>query len=132
MSLKLFFSVENKIYQNFFVFILFFLPSSLTFSQVSESEMLIYEYNRTTENAIKELYEILGDDKIKLSNVLIYIEDLAKDKIFVLSTYEYLPIKNRIENFHNSKSLSKDEYQKEKEFEDKINNSYRVITDIIN
>ncbi len=132
MSLKLFNSVENKIYQKIFVFVLFFLPSYLTFSQVERSEMTVYEYNKTTEKAIKELYSLVGDDKLRANKILSLIEEFSKNKIYVLSTEEYLPIKNRIDYFNNNyKSFSTEDYKKEKDYTSKLSYKYRVITELI-
>ena len=123
--------VVFKFILNIFIIGLFFLFAPHVFSQIEKNNKAVYEYTSTSEKAFKELYKLAGDDKEKIKNVLKYIEELKNDKIYVLSTAEFSPIKERIEKFRNSNNLSDEEYQIEKAFADKVSYSYRVISELI-
>lgn len=124
--------VVLKFILNIFIIGLFFLFAPHVFSQIEKNNKAVYEYTSTSENAIDELYKLAGDDKIKIEKVLVYINELEKEKISVLSSEEYLPIKNRIDYFNNNyASFSKEEYKSEKAFTSKLRYKFIVITDLI-
>ena len=131
------FHFRNIVYLSFKLFLVFSLFNfSVMFAQENQKEsqeMLMkiqkeFNYTETTESSLKELKDFFGNDKNRLNEVLEMISEDGINKIYYLSSIEYLPIKTRIESFKDNPNLSNDEYAEMKKYFSFLTYHFRCIS----
>lgn len=112
------------------VFMLTFFIS-VSYGQESNPVDKIVDIKETTEKAIAELKQIIGNDKEKLKLVLNEISEREKLGVIILSTKEYQPIKDKMDEFYKNKSINGMNYNDSKVYIEKLYYKYTVVTDLI-
>ncbi len=91
-----------------------------------------YYYSKTTDNALIELRQIVGENKVQLDEILSEISELEKIGKIVLSSKEFEPIKIKVDEFHANQTLKGEEYSNSKKYAEMVYYTYVLITDLIN
>lgn len=133
MNVKSYSSINKDrkfLYFSLFILMLTFC-SNISFGQELKTEAPIIEYNATSEKAIAELKQILGNDKEKLMLALTEISEREKAGVIILSTREYQPLKDKMDEFYKNKSVNGMNYNDSKVYIEKLYYKYTVVTDLI-
>jgi len=98
-----------------------------SFAQTNDIKVR-YVYSNCTEEARKELFEILKEDKVKLKEVYKKYYSMCKSGKVILSSDQYLPIAKEIEKirFKENKENSESEI-----FAKIAREKYIIVTDLI-
>tara|TARA_B100001287_G_scaffold76620_1_gene63709 strand:- start:14825 stop:15178 length:354 start_codon:yes stop_codon:yes gene_type:complete len=83
----------------------------LYFSSIAQSSnnTIRYVYSSCTDEGKKELFELLKNDKLKLKQIYNNYYDACKNGKIVLSTNQYAPIAQAIEQFKSNENIINDE-----------------------
>ena len=101
----------------------------LFFAILSFGQEVKYVYSSTTAGAIDELNSLVSDYEER-KKILIQIKKLEASGKVILSTKEFEPIQNRVNNL--PKDLSEVSRVEELAYAEKVLDRYVLITDIIN
>jgi hypothetical protein len=86
-------------------------------------------YSTCTEEAKKELFDLLKENKAKLKEIYNKYYLACKSGKVVLSSDQYAPIASEIKKYKSSKNVSKSEGEI---FAKKADKKYILVTDLIN
>ena len=113
--------------KKFVLLIFFFYLIFYSFAQTNDNKVR-YVYSSCTEEAKKELFEILKEDKVKLKQVYNKYYSACKSGKVILSSDQYLPIAKEIEKirFKENKENSESEM-----FAKIAREKYIIVTDLI-
>ena len=112
-----------------FIFSLFcFQLVFSSFAQTNDNKIR-YVYSACTDEAKKELFELLKDDKVKLKECYNEYYSVCKGGKVVLSSAQYAPIAIEIKKYKSNNNVS---YSEGEIFAKKADEKYILVTDLIN
>lgn len=114
----------KKIY---LIIVLAITTSAVSYAQ--ESKQIRYVYTNSTQNSINELKELTKDNQDSYTIAYYKYQELEREGKIILSTNEYKPIKEKIENMPKN-PMDEIDYEKIK-FAKKAADRYVVVTELL-
>lgn len=116
--------------KNTFLAFIFLMFLSVSFSQENQRnvEKTLFTIS-SSEEAVKELNNLIVNDKVKLEKILSMIKEIERNNIIVLSSKQYEPIIEKRKLL--STSLPEDKYSEVKNYVESAKAKYVLITDLL-